>query len=350
MTRPIGYYVHHHGDGHRQRALAIARAAGDAVTLVGTGLAGRTGAIPAIDLADDRLSGELFDGRDHGDRPASLHYAPVDHEGVRRRVARISKWIAEARPALMVIDVSAEVAMLARLASVPTVYVRLNGLRNDRPHREAFEAATALFAPFHAALDDEAIPDGVRRKTFYAPGLVAPTSVAGTDPDLVLGVVGRGGGVGDGTLWAEAARSVPERRWRVIGPCRVPEHIPANLEICGWVDDADRMIAEAGIVVGAAGDGLVGSVIANRRPFLCLPEPRPYAEQMSKAARLSALGAAIVAPRWPAPHDWRDLLDRTAALDPAKLMSLDMTDGAGRAGRWLLALATARDKQRKMTA
>ncbi|WBO21520.1 glycosyltransferase [Sphingomonas abietis] len=350
MTRPIGYYVHHQGDGHRQRALAIARAAGGAVTLLGTGLAGRTGAIPAVDLADDRVSGDLFDGRDHGDRPASLHYAPTDHDGIRRRVAQISGWIAEARPALMVIDVSVEAAMLARLASVPTVYVRLNGLRDDRPHREAFDAAAALLAPFHAALDDAAIPQAVRRKTFYAPGIVVPTAVTSADPGLVLGVVGRGGGTGDGTLWAEAARSVPERRWRVIGPCSVPKHPPANLEICGWVDDADRMIAQAGIVVGAAGDGLVGSVIANRRPFLCLPEPRPYAEQTSKAARLSALGAAVVAPCWPARDDWRDLLDRAAALDPAKLASLDMTDGAGRAARWLQALADAPDEQRRMTA
>ena len=314
------------------------------MTLLGTGLAGRTGAIPAIDLPDDRLVGDAFDGRDGGDRPASLHYAPLDHAGIRQRVARIAGWIDEARPALMVIDVSAEVAMLARLASVPTVYVRLSGVRTDRPHREAFDAATALLAPFAAALDDEATPEDVRRKTFYAPGLFARDGSVEPDPDLVLGVIGRGGGIGDGGLWAEAAQAMPERRWRVIGPCVAPPHLPANLELRGWVDDADGMVAQAGVVVGAAGDGLVGSVIAYRRPFVCIPEPRPYDEQVSKAARLSALGAAIVAPHWPDPHDWRSLLDRACAVDPGALAALDAPDGAARAAGWLLALAEARGR------
>ncbi len=350
MTRAIGYYVHHHGDGHRQRALAIARAAGGAVTLLGTRLAGRTGTIPTVDLADDRLSGDAFDGRDHGERPPSLHYAPIDHEGVRRRVARIAEWIAEARPALMVVDVSVEVAMLARLASVPTVCVRLSGRRDDRPHRDAFTSAAALLAPFHAALDDDATPDDIRRRTFYAPGLHLPTAGIEPERDLVVGVVGRGGGGAEGELWAEAARAVPDRRWRVIGPCSVPADAPPNLELRGWVDDADRAIAAAGVVVGAAGDGLVGSVIAHRRPFLCIAEPRPYDEQTSKAARLSALGAAIVAPGWPGMGEWGGLLDRAATLGPAVLASLDVEDGAGRVARWLLDLAVASKPSRSNAA
>jgi hypothetical protein len=125
LSRPIGYYIHHHGHGHRQRAIAIGQSLDD-VMLMGTGLAGRTGNLPFLDLPDDRLDAS-FAGIDHADRPASLHYAPLDHEGIRQRIRRMAGWIAEARPRLMVVDVSAEVAMLARLASVPTVYVRLSG-------------------------------------------------------------------------------------------------------------------------------------------------------------------------------------------------------------------------------
>jgi len=350
MTRPIGYYVHHHGDGHRQRGLAIAEASRGAITLLGTGLAGRTGSIPAIDLPDDRLDAAAFDGRDDGGRPAALHYAPIDHEGVRRRVAMISDWIARMRPSLIVVDVSVEIAMLARLASVPTVYVRLSGRRLDRPHCDAFRGATALLAPFHAELDTERTPQAIRRKTFYAPQAIGTAAAAAIEEDVVLGVVGRGGGPCEGEWWAAAARAVPNRRWRVIGPTTVPVEMPPNLDLRGWVDDADAMIARAGVVVGAAGDGLVSAVLAHRRPFVCIPEPRPFDEQVTKAGRLAALGAAIVRPRWPAPGQWPAVLRDAQKRDPAVAGRLTQDGGPTRVAHWLEMLSEATTKTRSLSA
>ena len=351
MSRPIGYYVHHHGDGHRQRALAITAEMRGRMVLLGTGLAGRTGGVPSIDLPDDRIAGGGFDGHDaSAARPRSLHYAPIDHDGIRRRTARIAQWIAEARPALIVVDVSVEVAMLARLASVPTVYVRLSGRRDDQPHAEAFRGASALLAPFHALLDDDDTPADMRRRTIYAPGLgVRPPAIRAED-DVVLAVIGRGGEKIDSRRWADAAAATPGSRWKVIGPCAVPAICPPNLEFCGWVADAASQIARAGLVVGAAGDGLVGTVLAARRPFVCLPEDRPYGEQRSKAARLSALGAAVVAPSWPDPRDWPALLDRARALDPAAQAGLDDPEGAVHAAARLCALADGIDDRERLTA
>lgn len=338
MTRPIGYYVHHHGDGHRQRALAIAEALGDGITLLGTGLSGRTGAVACVDLPDDRLPSGGFDGSDGVERPPCLHYAPVDHEGVRARTASIAWWIAEARPRLMVVDVSVEVALLCRIASVPTVYVRLNGRRDDRPHRDAFAGATALLVPFHAALDDPRTPDDIRAKSFYAPMIASVGPAAATERDLVLVVIGGGGDPSDGEQWADAARSTPHLNWRVIGPCTVPNRMPPNLELCGWVDDAERMIASAGVVVGAAGDGLVSIVIAHRRPFICIPEPRPYDEQLLKARRLAELGAAVVPQGVPLHSDWQGLIDAAIQLRSVWPDALDGAGGAGRVAEWLAAL------------
>jgi len=340
MVRPIGHYVHHHGDGHRQRAIAIAKASAWPITLLGTGLAGRSGGIPFVDLPDDRI-GDGFSGDDGCSRPSALHYAPLDHDGQRRRVAAIANWIAEARPALMVVDVSVEVAMLARLASVPTVYVRLGGLRTDHPHREAFAGASALLAPFPAALDDPDMPDDIRARTFYAPGIV-PSRPAGTaETNDVVVVVGRGGAAGDGERWAAAARSSPELGWRVIGPCTVPADPPHNLSLLGWVEGAESHIASAAVVVGAAGDGLVNAVIAARKPFICLPEPRPFAEQYSKAERLGALGAAIVCREAPKANAWPGLVAAARRVDPAVLASLDVRDGARRVAEWLARLGDA---------
>ena len=345
-ARPIGYYVHHHGDGHRQRALAIAARAQGRITVLGTGLAGRTGAIPCIDLPDDRLEPREFDGRDaSARRPHALHYAPVDHGGIRLRIALITDWIAAARPALMVVDVSAEVAMLARLASVPTVYVRLSGRRDDAPHREAFRGATALLSPFHALLDDDATPAELRTRTIYAPGLGERPDPAVPEPHRILGVVGRGGAPIDVRRWAAAAAATPDWSWTVIGDSPMSAGGPPNLRFAGWVGDATAQIARAGVVVGAAGDGLVGTVLAARRPFICVPEDRPFDEQRAKAARLAALGAAVVCPTWPVAEQWPTLLDQARAIDPALLASLDDPTGAARAAARLCAVADAAGTQ-----
>jgi hypothetical protein len=341
MKRPIAYYVHHHGDGHRQRAIALAHALDWPVVMLGTGLAGQTDGLPCLDLPDDRCAGD-FSGQDSTDRPAALHYAPYDHDGIRQRVAMTAEWIASARPVLMVSDVSVEMAMLARLASVPSLYVRLNGHRLDPAHRDAFRGALGLLAPFARELDDDDIPAEIKDRTFYGPGILPSPAAGLIEDDLILGVIGRGGTIGDGERWAAAARAVPERQWRVIGPCSMPSALPRNLDIVGWVTDPDVEIARASLVVGAAGDGIVGSVIGAGKPFICLPEPRPYDEQRCKAARLGALGAAIVRWNWPEPGEWSDLIAEALAQDAAGRASLADPDGAAKVAAWLRRLAQSR--------
>lgn len=334
MNRPFGYYVHHHGEGHRQRAIAIGQLLGD-IMLMGTGLAGRTENLPCLDLPEDRMD-DSFNGIDLTDRPSSLHYAPLDHEGIRQRIAMVTGWIAQARPRLMVVDVSAEVAMLARIASVPTVYVRLNGSRLDAGHLDAFRGATALLAPFHEALDDRNIPNWVRGKTFYAPGIIrSACRDASASDGTILVVLGRGGDISNGDKWVDAARATPALKWRIIGPCIVPTDMPVNLDLCGWVDDAHAQIATATLVIGAAGDGVVSAVVAARRPFICLPEPRPFDEQTSKAKRLAAVGGAIVRYDWPSPDEWSGLIDKAIDLASHWPACLDGESGPERVAHWL---------------
>lgn len=333
--RPIGYYMHHHGAGHLARARAIVAASDWPVTLLGTGI-GDAG----IDLCDDRPVSGQFDGVDGADsRSSVLHYAPVDHKGVRRRVAQMALWIATEHPALMVVDVSVEVAMLARLASVPTVYVRLNGDRRDSAHLDAFRSAFALLAPFHADLEMASTPPWVRQKTTYFPGIAAQAQAqAQEDPrdeNRVLVVVGRGGPMGDGAQIADAARTCPDMHWRVIGPVTSPHDPPPNLEIAGWVDTPEQEIARAGVVIGAAGDGLLGAVLAADRPFICIPQDRPYDEQRATAARLKALDAAIVLQDWPHADLWPILIGEAHAVPSANRRRLHDPDGAKAAALWL---------------
>ena len=342
MTAAIGYYVHHHGEGHRQRALQIARAAPGRFVLLGTGLAGAAGDVDLIDLPDDRMTGAAaFDGRDGAaDRPDALHYAPLDHDGIRRRVATLAAWIAEARPALMVVDVSVEVAMLARLASVPTVCVRLNGDRGDAPHLEAFRGATALLCPYAEALDDPGTPRWVRRKTLYAPGLAPPAASGDAVPGRMLVVVGRGGQAAAVGQLSEAARAWPAWTWRVAGPVSGPDiDLPPNLSLLGWTGAVSQEIARAEVVIGGAGNGLVTAVMAADRPFICLPEPRPFDEQLSAACCLETVGAAVVETTWPEPGDWGPLVDRARAIPSLARRRLADPHGPERTATRLVDLA-----------
>lgn len=334
-SRPIGYYVHHHGFGHRTRAEAIAFACSRRVVLLGTGL-GEAG----IDLPDDRLAPSRFDGRDEApNRPAALHYAPLDHAGIRARVARIAGWIAEERPSLMVVDVSVEVAMLARLASVPTIVVRLNGERNDPAHLEAFRGAAALLAPFHPALENAGTPEWVRKKTRYLPGITNQPVAEPSQAGRILVVFGRGGAPFNGERLAQAARACPQWQWRAIGPVVAPECLPPNLTLAGWSSEPGREIARAKIVVGAAGDGLVAAVLAASRPFICIPEHRPFGEQRATAAGLAATKAALTLPEWPEATSWPGLLEEVQHLPSHAQNALHHPDGAIRAGEWLARMA-----------
>ncbi|MCJ2033078.1 glycosyltransferase [Methylobacterium sp. J-068] len=335
--RPIGYYVHHQGAGHWQRANLIAEALDRPVTLIGTlaDLDTRGARAPTLDLPDDRLLAR-FDGRDGASaRPEAFHYAPVGADNVRARMGRLAAWIVEADPALIVVDVSVEIALFARLMSVPTLVVRLSGNRTDTPHCEAFRSAEAVLAFFSPELEAAGTPDWVRAKTLYA-GMLAPGTVATpvSDDGSIVVVYGRGGEGGRITDLADAARAVPERHWHVLGPVEgVAADLPANLTLYGWVADPAAFLARAALVVGAGGDGVVSTVAALAKRFLCLPEPRAFDEQVAKAEALAAMAAAIHCPAWPRGSEWPALIAAGLRLDPARIGALAEPGAVARAAR-----------------
>ena len=342
MTRGIGWYVHHQGAGHLQRARAVAAHLKRPCTIIGTLADFDTTGLDVLDLPDDRPLGEGagFGGIDgEAERPEAFHYAPLRHPGLRSRMARIAAWVERTDPALIVVDVSVEVALFARLLSVPTVVVRLAGERTDQPHLEAFRSASRVLAPFPAELESPGTPDWVRAKTFHAGFLGGgrPTETA-EGRDIVV-VFGKGGEGGDLSSLAAAARAVPERAWHVLGPFAGEGDIPPNLHLHGWVADVGAFVAKAALLVGGGGDGLVALAAAQGKRFLCLPEARAYGEQTEKAEALRQLGAALVRPSWPSAGEWPGLVRDALALDPAIIAGLHDPAGLARCAAFLDALA-----------
>ena len=143
----IGYYAHHHGAGHVTRALAIARHLPGSMTLFGSNLPderphANVDYCPLPVDVDEHTVVESF---------TALHYAPLAVAGLRERMGALVDWFREAWPCLLVVDVSVEVALLARLCGVPTIYVRQHG---ERFRCRSF-ARLRLRDAFAGALSDE---------------------------------------------------------------------------------------------------------------------------------------------------------------------------------------------------
>ena len=113
----IGYYIHHQGSGHLHRALAIQRQSELEITGLSTLPRPSDWIGDWRQLADDAVPEASTESEAGG----WLHYVPQAHDGLRRRMGALSAWITRHQPAAMVVDVSVEVALLARLHGVPVI-------------------------------------------------------------------------------------------------------------------------------------------------------------------------------------------------------------------------------------
>jgi hypothetical protein len=358
VTPRLGYYVHHHGRGHLHRALAIVpQLRAPTTILTSLEVDDRRGDPPeVVGLPLDLPAGErIADAAGRLPLPPVLHYAPIGLAGLRERTAALAAWFATADPAVLVVDVSVEVALLARLSGVAPVVVRQHGDRRDPAHRAAYEGAAALLAPWTPAFEDPTAPQEVRDRTWYVGGVTRSTAAAldratareraglGTDRPAVVVLTGAGGSEVAPADLVEAARATPDWRWTVVGSgvaTAARPAAPAELDVRGWVDDPGVFLRAADVVVTHAGHNAVTEAAVAGARTIVVPAARPFAEQAHKARRLAALEAAVVAPSWPAGHRWPDLLAQAAALDPSVLAGLVADGGARRAAGHLDGLVT----------
>lgn len=316
----IAYYVHHQGSGHVQRATAIATAARTPVVGLSSrprpeGWTGEWAELPddSDGAADDVTAGGV------------LHWVPRRHPGLRMRMRTISEVVARAR--LVVVDVSVEVALLARLHGVPVVVMAQPGDRTDRAHRLAYDLADRLLAPWPERPSD-GWPTAWTDKTLHLGALsrfdAHPVPPPG-DPRRVLVLWGAGGLDVSADDLAAAAAATPDRQWFVAGPTGAGG--PRNLTWLGWVDDVWAELSAAGVVVTHAGQNALAEVAAARRPAVVVPQRRPHGEQESTGRALDRAGVAVTA--WPEPSDWPALLAR--AGDGSAWAGWSIGDGAARA-------------------
>lgn len=331
MSEPqVGYYVHHHGAGHGVRAAHIAQAMRVPVTLIGSQLPDRLPAgVNRLQLPGDTAEGmevERFD---------VLHYAPLAVDGVRERMAILAQWFADHWPCMLVIDVSVEVAVFARLCGVPVVYMRQHGARDDAAHRLAYESASALLAPYPVEMEASDTPQWLRAKTTYSGWLSRFADAPSATPHAgrVLIITGQGGTGLSIELIQEVARQCPERQFRVAGGL-APGTSTFNLHWLGRLDNPQEEMRSAEIVIGSASDSLVGEAASLGCRYIAVAEDRPFDEQRLQARRLNELNVAIgLELGWPAAPHWPALFEAALALDPVRWRGWAEPTAAARAAR-----------------
>jgi hypothetical protein len=323
----IGYYVHHQGKGHLQRMRCIAAHLQTPVTVLSSLPAADSDASWIVLPMDDTSA---IDPTANG----TLHWVPLHDNGLRERMAMIASWIGAAKPDLVVVDVSVEVAMLCRLMGVPTIVVAMRGDRFDLAHRAAYDAAYSLLAPWAAEF---AVPDWPARwqnKTFHAGAISRfadrTAQLGGLHVGSRRGLVlwGSGGGGVPMDRVVAMASATPGWEWRVAGVA--PRGNGDVWDLLQWAD----------VVVTHGGQGAIAEVAAARRPAVVIAEDRPHGEQAATATAIAAAGLAVAVSGWPAPGDWPELLERAAQRDAEQWARWAPADAASRAAAFIAAAAS----------
>ena len=359
-ARPIGWFVHHQGRGHAERTLDLLRALPPArpVTVFCAKASLFEEAPRQVEVIEVpslfEPTGEECD-MDHVPQPDTVHCAPLGWPGIREAMGRMAEWMRVCDPALIVSDVSAEVAQLARLMSVPHVVSLQHGDRTDPGHRSALDGAAGVLAPFHPSLSQPDWDAAWLRRTHFAPGLGVRVDMPsreeararlGMRPDerFFLVVSGAGGNGFRTAPLGVGARATPDTRWTVIGATGEDWHATttANLEFAGWVDNPADYIAAADLVIASTGNTTCAMVLSAARPWIAIPEWRYFDEQVAKAEALARAGVAHHEPHPPSSaHAWRRAID--AALDrhaPERQRACIADSAAEDAAAWLDGLAT----------
>jgi UDP-N-acetylglucosamine:LPS N-acetylglucosamine transferase len=250
-------------------------------------------------------------------------------------MAQVAGWVAEHRPRLLVVDVSVEVALLARLCGVPTVVVALPGTRLDPPHRLAYDSAEALLAPWPEGVHTRDWPSSWRQKVRCFGGIsrfdgrpAAPLRLAAPRPrHQVLVLWGSGGRSAGSDAVAAARAATPDWEWLERDPASSPS------------PDLWAELCAADVVVSHAGQNAVAEVAAARRPAVVIAQARPFGEQEATAAAVHRLGAAVGLEQWPPAAEWPALLERAVGLGGSGWDRWTTGGGAAAAARHLETLA-----------
>ena len=218
---------------------------------------------------------------------------------------------------MMIVDVSVEIAMLCRAASIPYLYVRLPGLRDDTPHLDAFAGALALLAPYPRVLESDLTPSWVSQKTLYldfinpvssdtisyedfvkmlttSKTLTNSAQTLGTLPasvQIITVIKGYGGHEAIDAKLPELRRLMPDAFIVSLGP--IDNAMRCYVDIATQVNDVTPFLQYSDYLLMACGLNAVAQAYHYATPLVVLPDERPHQEQEIMAQALITQGRAM---------------------------------------------------------
>lgn len=322
MRFNIAFYVHHHGSGHFTRvAQILKKLKGFDITLLGSNLQPFTHLLPddvhVIHLPmDTRIAEDLhFQNGNHVD---VLHYAPLNVKGISDRVNIMTAFFQQKQPLLLIVDVSVEVTLLARLAGVPTIVMRQHGLREDLPHLMAYQSAELLLAPFSKSISPKSA-QWIIDKTAYVGGFsrFSKENSSAEKHHHIAIIVGSGGTSIDAAFVKHLSNVCPDFYFHVIGQINGESKKLSNIELYGHLDEPKTILDFCSVVMGNTGHNTVMEMASLQKRFIGIPESRPFEEQLDKANAISSIpGVQIVLPQSLYHTDWHSMFIKLEAEVP----------------------------------
>lgn len=321
----VSYYAHHFGSGHLRHAQKIASSELFELQVTSTGPQSKSllnGRLEYVALSPDVGSADL---ETETTASSYLHYAPTNAL-IQQRFAELNQAWKKFQPDVVMVDVSVEVALFARLSGYRVAFRRMPGNRNDNAHQLAYELADTIFGYFPAEFEELEHLEKFGHKSHYLsvaeplkhisvldshmglserPRVVVQTSLASA---ISLDHVVR------------AAAVSPEWNWEVAGSVESGRAaLPANLLLHGILPDPLPVLRSADVIVSSAGHNAVVAAASCRRPVLLVPEDRPFSEQLAFARSLHNVAGIEMLESWQAAAHWPEILKRTAQGDPEAL-------------------------------
>lgn len=321
------FYIHHQGAGHITRAVAIANALStEHIAFMGSDLAKYRHMIPfhveCIHLPMDTATeeNEFFEKRE----VSFLHYAPMNANGLSKRNNIMTTFFVGNPTCILVVDVSVEVTLLARICGVPTVVIRQHGNRNDLPHRLAYESAEMILAPYPKALSSAGQEGIYAGKTFFSGGFsrfTAQQRKQYDNPSQNIAIfIGQGGSVIDKTFVSYLSKQIPhDYTLHILGNIKMEESALENTIFHGNCATPETILSTCDVIICSAGHNTVMELGDLRKRMICVPAARAFDEQVVKAELLEHLSLAIVVPEEQIYNtDWKVYIDKAKGLSPSR--------------------------------
>lgn len=287
----IAYYAHSEGSGHSRYASIFYQLFSGDLKIMSSTPANFTPETKILKLAKEDPDGTGIP-MELTEPPTYLHYSPVGQHSIQRRSLQLLTALVNAHCNLCIVDVSVEVAALARASSIPYAYVKLPGLRNDNPHLQAFKASMFNLAYYPQEFEDSATPKWVKDKTLYL-GYFSRFSMhnnlSGKSVNSIRSVlIIRGSGGGQHLLEAlpDIAKRFEGLQIKALGDFHELESPVSGIEFLGFQSQIENYIEEADLIIASAGLNLTSEILCSNRLFCCIPETRPFREQEQTASVL----------------------------------------------------------------